>query len=329
MNSSTHSTAIFNQHLRKLPSLLIRNAVLCICCFLLFLSSTVQADNSEKNIAIVYLQDKGFSQLLIEHLEKDLNEKKFNVIKIPVQHALNIQLQEQDLIIALGSKVTKILLESAINKPTLSLLVPKDFSDVLEKSHPDVTHWSRLLIDQPIKRHFALISAILGPHHKTGLLLGPRAQQSESLFEQAAAESEQSLTTLYIDQRDQLTLALKSLSKEADVLLALPDPRIYNKSTTRSILLSSYRYKLPIIGFSKAYVKAGAIAAIYSKPEQISTQAANISDQFFDKNYFEKKVYYPTYFSVSLNHKVARSMNIRLPESSVIIEQMKKSEKKP
>jgi len=329
LNSSTHSTAIFNQHLQKPPSLLNRIAVLCICCFLLLLSSAAQADNSEKNIAIVYLQDKGFSQLLIKHLQKDLNEKKFNVIKIPIQHALNTQLQEQDFIIALGSKVTKTLLESGINKPTLSLLIPKYFSDALEKSHLDVTHWSRLLIDQPIKRHFYLISAILGPHHKTGLLLGPNAQQSESLFEQAATESEQSLTTIYIEQRDQLTLALKSLSKEADVLLALPDPSIYNKSTTRSILLSSYRYKLPIIGFSKAYVKAGAIAAIYSTPEQISAQAVNICDQFFDKNYFQKKIYYPDDFSVSLNHKVARSMNIRFPESSVIVEQIKKSEKNP
>lgn len=288
------------------------------------------ASPTVKKITIAFQQTNKFSQQLIDHLVKDMHEKGYDVQQIQLQSPLNsAQFQQQHLIIALGSKVTKTLLESSINKPTLSLLIPKDFSDALEKNHPNATHWSRLLIDQPINRHFDLISAILGPHHKTGLLLGPYTQQSESLFEKAATESKQSLATYYINQTDQLSSALKSLSKEADILLALPDPGIYNKSTTRSILLSSYRYKLPIIGFSKAYVKAGAIAAIYSEPEQISTQTINISDQFFDKNNFEKKVYYPTNFSVSLNHKVARSMNIWLPESSVITEQIKKSEKRP
>ena len=329
MNYSTHSTGTYIHHLQKSPSLLMRTAVLFICCFLLFLPSTLQATNSQKNVAIVYLQDKGFSQKLIKHLEKDIKEKNFNVIKITLQHALNTQLQEQDLIIALGSKVTKAIIESNINKPTLSLLIPKSFSDALEKKYPNTPNLSMLLIDQPINRHFYLISEILGKHHKTGLMLGPYTQQSEELFKQFAVESAQSLITRYIDQTDQLTSTLKVLSKEADVLLALPDPGIYNKRTIRGILLSSYRYKLPIIGFSKAYVKAGAIAAIYSSPEQISIQTANISSHFFNTYKFDEKIYYPSDFSISLNHKVARSMSIRLPESSAIAEQIKKSEKKP
>jgi len=326
---STHSTGIYIQRAQKLASLLIRTVVLCIFPLLLFLSSTVQANNSEKNIAIVYLQDKGFSQQLIKHLEKDIRKKNFNVRKVALQHALNTRLQDQDLIIGLGSKVTKALLESNINKPTLSLLIPKSFSDALEKKYPNTPSLSMLLIDQPINRHFYLISEILGKHHKTGLMLGPYTQPSEKLFKQVAVESGQTLITSYVEQTGQLTSTLKSLSKEADVLLALPDPGIYNKRTIRGILLSSYRYKLPIIGFSKAYVKAGAIAAIYSAPEQISIQATNISSLFFNTNKFDKKIYYPSDFSISLNHKVARSMNIKLPESSAITEQIKNSEKQP
>jgi len=303
--------------------------VLCICYFFLSLSSSVQADTSDKNIAIVYLQDKGFSHDLINLLENDLSEKKFNVRKIPIQHALNTKLQKQDLIIALGSKVTKTLLESNINKPTLSLLIPKIYSEALGKEHPDNTNFSMLLIDQPIRRQFHLISEILGKHHKTGLMLGPHTQRSEALFKKISAEFDQPLITRYIEKPEQLTHAIKTLSKEVDILLALPDPGIYNKKTIRGILLSSYRYKLPIIGFSKAYVKAGAIAAIYSKPEQISTQAINITNQFFNKKYFDKKTYHPTDFSISLNHKVARSMGITLPESSAITEKIKNSEINP
>jgi len=298
------------------------------CLFLLPLIS--HALPTDKKITIAYQQTNKFSQQLIDHLIKDINNNGYNVEKIQLQEPLNTEkFQQQQLIIALGSQATKILLEANIHKPTLSLLIPKDFSDALEKNQPNTSHWSRLVIDHPIKRHFNLISAIFGTHYKTGLLLRPHTQPSELLFKQAAAESKQTLTTYYIDQTAQLTPAIKSLSKEVDVLLALPDPVIYNKRTIRGILLSSYRYKLPIIGFSKAYVKAGAIAAIYSKPEQISKQAVNIIKQFFKENNFHKKIYYPTDFSVSLNHKVAHSMSIRLPESSAITEQIKKSEKTP
>jgi len=303
--------------------------VLCICYFSLSLYSSVQADSLDRNIAIVYLQDKGFSHDLINRLENDLNEKKFNTRKIPIQHALNTKLQEQDFIIALGSKVTKKLLESNINKPTLSLLIPKSYSEALEKEHPENTNLSILLIDQPIKRQFHLISEILGKHHTTGLMLGPHTQHSEALFKKISADFNQPLITRHIEKPEQLTHAIKTLSKEVDILLALPDPGIYNKKTIRSILLSSYRYKLPIIGFSKAYVKAGAIAAVYSKPEQISTQAINITNQFFNKKHFDTKVYHPTDFSISLNHKVARSMGINLPESSSLTEKIKNSETKP
>jgi len=303
--------------------------MLCVLYFSLFLPSTAQANNLEKNIAIVYLQDKGFSHELMTHLEKDISDKNFIVQKIPIQNALNTKLKKQSFVIALGSKVTKALLESDIRKPTLSLLIPKSFAEAIEKEHPESTNLSMLLIEHPIKRHFKLFSALLGEHHKMGLMLGTHTLQSEKLFKQAAAESNQSLITRYIEQPEQLIPALKVLSKETDALLALPDPGIYNKRTIRSILLSSYRYKLPIIGFSKAYVKAGAIAAIYSKPEQISTQATNISNQFFKKNYFDKKTHQPTDFSISLNHKVARSMRIRLPEISAITEKIKTSEMKP
>jgi len=303
--------------------------MLCACYFLLFLPLTTQANNSKKNIAIVYLKDTGFSHELMEHLESDISGNKFNVQKISIKNALNTQLKEQDFVIALGSNVTKALLESDIRKPTLSLLIPKSFAEAIEKEYPDTTNLSMLLIDHPIKRHFRLISEILGKHHKIGLMLGTHTLQSEKLFKQVAAESNQSLITRYIEQPKQLIPALKALSKETDALLALPEPGIYNKRTIRSILLSAYRYKLPIIGFSKAYVKAGAIAAIYSKPEQISTQTTTISNQFFNKNHFDKKIHQPTDFSISLNHKVARSMSMRLPEISAITEKIKKSEIKP
>lgn len=329
MICSSYKTLIYIKRLGKLRAFLKYTTAQFLLCLFLYPAIT-QASSENKKITIAYQQTNKFSQQLINHLVKDMNSNGYDVKKVQLQKPLNpTQFKQQHLIIALGSQTSKTLLEANINKPILSLLIPKYFSDALEKTQANTSHWSRLLIDHPIKRHFYLISEILGDNYKTGLLLGPITQASEQLFMQAAADSKHSLITKHIEQTDQLSSAIKSLGKEADILLALPDPGIYNKSTTRGILLSSYRYKLPIIGFSKAYVKAGAIAAIYSKPEQISTQAINISNRFFKEKKFDKNIYYPTDFSVSLNHKVAHSMSIKLPETSSITEQIKRSEKRP
>ena len=128
-----------------------------------------------------------------------------------------------------------------------------------------------------------------------------------------------------IENSDQLTASLKALNHSVDVLLTLPDPIVYNKNTIRGFLLLAYRNKLPIIGFSKAYVKAGAIAAIYSKPEQISKQVLSIVDGFLSNNAFEHNNYYPDDFSIALNKNIARSLGIKLASEKSIIKQIKKA----
>ena len=295
-----------------------------------FTSAYAYAAPEQQSITIVYQHTRGFSQQLISHLENDL--KHNNIIVRTIQLSdfkKSLDPQETNLILAIGSQTTKTLLDNNTTSPILSLLIPKSFSDALEKTHPDTTNWSCLLIDQPINRHFQLISEIFGAEYKAGILLGPLTQSSEGKFSSAANATGNKISTRYIESPEQLSPALKSLSKETNVLLASPDQSIYNRSTTRGILLDSYRYKLPIIGFSKAYVKAGAIAAIYSKPEQISFQATQLSKRFLLNHTLDNKKYYPDDFSVSLNHKVARSMGIRLPEISTLTKQIKRSEQQP
>jgi len=108
----------------------------------------------------------------------------------------------------------------------------------------------------------------------------------------------------------------------------LPDPVIYNKNTIRGILLSTYRKKLPIIGFSRAYVKAGAIAAVYSKPEQISKQTASIADTFLRTGSFKQNSYQPADFSIAINKKLAKSLGIKIKSEADIINQIIKAERK-
>lgn len=298
--------------------------------FILLAANCIHAKAADKNILIIYQKSQGFSQQLIDQLQLNLPKQGYQVSKMILPpHQLDIlDIKKYSLLIAVGTQTTKRLLETNITTPILSALIPRHISTSLQNRFPHKKNWSRVLIDQPLDRQFHLITALLGSNKTSGILLGPYTKDLTSTLQKTSIKTSQQITIEEIENTDELTSSLKAISNKSNVLLTLPDPIIYNKSTIRGILLLAYRNKLPIIGFSQAYVKAGAIAAVYSKPEQISKQISNISDLFFINKIFSQKEYYPDEFSIALNKKIARSLGIKLATNESITQQIKKAEEK-
>jgi len=305
------------------------SATLSIILGLLLLAPplNLQAAPTENKILIVHQKAHGFSQNLIEQLQQAFSINGYQTGKMIIEsERLDLlKLKDQQLIISIGSQATKTLLEANIKTPILSVLIPRHISKSLQAAHPEKKNWSSLLIDQPIERQFHLITSILGPNKNTGILLGPYTKDLNKKINKASVNTSHNINIEIIENSDQLTTSLKALNHSVDVLLTLPDPIVYNKNTIRGFLLLAYRNKQPIIGFSKAYVKAGAIAAIYSKPEQISKQILDIAKNFFTNGTFKHKNHYPEEFSVALNKNIARSLGIKLESEKIIIKQIKKA----
>ena len=95
----------------------------------------------------------------------------------------------------------------------------------------------------------------------------------------------------------------------ADVLLAMPDSGVYNTDTIRNILLSTYRHKQGVIGFSADMVKAGALATTYSDIEDIDAQVAEMALAFATSGDLPPPQF-PRYFSTIINDGVARSLDL-------------------
>lgn len=318
------------------PSLLygVYSATAAVVRFGLFvlagcaLASIAVADTGSQRVLILHQQATGFTQQLIAQLQHDLSLQN-----IPVDRALHNhqgpqaeRLHDYQLIIAVGSRTSKALLDSNNNTAMLSLLMPENLALGFTQLYPEKKQWHSLLIDQPIERHFHLISALLGKQTNTGLILGELSEIQQVDYQKAAKNTGHLLQIENIQQTEQLADTIKSLSQRSDVLLMSADPDLYNKNTIRSILLSSYRHRLPVIGFSKSLTHAGAIAAIYSEPEQISQQAVKIARQIL-RGEATEKYYSPDDFSVSLNFQVARSLGYRFGNEDTIVQLIKTYEK--
>jgi ABC-type uncharacterized transport system substrate-binding protein len=112
-----------------------------------------------------------------------------------------------------------------------------------------------------------------------------------------------------------LTDTVKLALNDSDVLLALPDKNVYNSRSVKNILLTSYRNRKPVIGFSNSFVNAGALAAIYSNADQIADTANNLIDKYYKQNkMFTQKINFPENFDISTNQQVFRALNLPTPD---------------
>jgi ABC-type uncharacterized transport system substrate-binding protein len=120
---------------------------------------------------------------------------------------------------------------------------------------------------------------------------------------------------------------IEDLIKDNKALLAVYDSVALNPNISKWLLYLAYQHRVPVIGFSRAYVDAGALAAVYSTPEQIGRQAAEIVYDYIEGNSGSLPLQiYPKYFSLGLNRSVARSIGLSLPDEDLLLQQLIQAE---
>jgi ABC-type uncharacterized transport system substrate-binding protein len=115
-----------------------------------------------------------------------------------------------------------------------------------------------------------------------------------------SAESGFILHAQGVDQQHPLAGALSDPPEESEVLFVLPDTSVYSSDTIRNTLLGTYRKRVPMIGLSQSYVRAGALCAVYSTLQQIAQQAADVIEQLAASGKLPASQY-PREFEVTVN----------------------------
>ena len=214
------------------------------------------------------------------------------------------------LTIAVGVGALRGMAEGGVKAPLLATLVPRAaYLRLAERAAPGLRPHSAVWLDQPVARQFKLLQAALPARRHIGVLLGPESRLLEPELLQAAADRNLEVVHAHIDGVEQLPAALQKTLDVADVLLALPDPLIYNGATIQNILTASYRRRVPLVGFSPAYIRAGALLALYSTPAQVGTQVGEIMRAVLAGRPLPPPQG-PREFSVGVNAEVARSLEL-------------------
>jgi hypothetical protein len=198
--------------------------------------------------------------------------------------------------------------------PLLAILVPQlAFERIADQKRLRAGSLSAVFLDQPPARRLELIRLALPAVRTVGILVGGESQGQVSSLEKAANGWGMQLEVSPVRQGG-LFPALQSLLLKADVLLALPDPGVFNGQTAAGILTATYRRQVPLVGFSPAYVKAGALLALYSTPAQVGARGGELLGQALSGKSLPPPQW-PDKFSISINRDVAHSLGFVLDDA--------------
>lgn len=217
------------------------------------------------------------------------------------------------LYMALGTEACMVLARTERKAPVLCTLLPRaSFERVLRESgRRSGTQLSALYLNQPVGRKLDLVKLALPNAHRIGVLLGAESQQQEAVLRTAASVRNLKVVSVAIKPDEPLFNGLKKVIDEADLLLALADPQVYNSASIQNILLTSFRAQVPMMAFSPAYVRAGALLAVYSTPEQIGRQAGAMARAVLNGQPLGAPQF-PLLFEIGVNEHVARSLGLKL-----------------
>lgn len=277
-------------------------------------------------VTIVLSAPTLMNQEFVENFKAELTAKKNINLKVKV-----IDLQEVEklfvadsgeLVIALGVNALQASSKLKTTTPVMGVFTPlPTFNDLLETSKRDLGNFSAIVLDQPYIRQMLLIKTMLPEAKNVGVLLGTTSLQYEELLKEAGEKNGLNVLEEHITEEADLIPKLKKTLEATDALMAIPDPLIYNRETAQPILLTSYRHQKPVFGYSQSYVRAGALAAVYSSAKQIAKQAVEITLRARTSGTLPPPQI-PKYFSIMVNTQVARSLNIPLMDEEVLHKKM-------
>jgi ABC-type uncharacterized transport system substrate-binding protein len=252
-----------------------------------------------------------------------------NVVTVSAEQLGKLQWPDGAAVVTLGTRALGSVLAAGQKSPVIAALIPRSAYEAALGSQPRLQSGRRtttaVFLDQPFARQLNLVKTVVPDRRRVGVLASPAADDMVRRVESAARGRGLLIFKQALAKPEDISYALERLLGESEVLLALPDPIVFNSHTVYNILLSALHARQPVIGYSDAYVRAGAVAAVYSTPQQLGRQAGSIAAGLLGGAALPAPQY-PRAFSVSVNSAVARALGLQVGSPGEIAAALRRME---
>jgi putative tryptophan/tyrosine transport system substrate-binding protein len=280
------------------------------------------------NVAAIVSEENAFHTDLVETLRQVLDEQaaqQFKIWHLTADRVIEkgpeiFKTDFYQIVVTVGARAATLVAGMEVKAPILHTLIPRTIFNNLPKARlgSEASSWaSAIFLEQPLARQLDLVSLLMPGKSRFGVLYGPHSSAQAGELQELAETRGITLIADTPKRIDELGPALRRILPRAQLLMTLRDSTLFNRDTLRSVLLSGYRADRPVIGFSRTQVKAGALAAVFTTPEQAGRQAAESILQLAEENAANfPPPQYPKYWTVQVNRQVARAFGLSIADDS-------------
>ena len=286
---------------------LYRIFLLVIC---LLLSQVVTADGT-----VLFLYDKknNYHKKYVEQGELLIQQShpKVTIIHKGIDETWGGKGKGRTLVITVGSAAAGRAAE--FGRATLNTLLSRRNFEALSGNYRG-PH-SAIYMEQPLERQIQLIKNALPSSRRLMVLLGSESSGVGRRLRSQAHKLDMELQLITVTEDKDIDRLFSGHELSSDTLLLLPDHRVVNKHTIKPLVLGSYRKGIPLVGYSQALVKAGALMAVHSPQVALQEQMVRAALNYL-RNGVLPAPKHCSEFDVSVNYQLARALRLTLPSES-------------
>ncbi len=288
------------------------------------LSAPAYSQQDPLTIAIIQPQDitayyeavDGFLKHLGRHLKPD-----FNTIVYESPQGLYARLEQEkknlinssdiDLILTVRTEATSEVSHKISDIPIV-------FTMVLDPERI-LNYRSNIVgasVNIPSEVQLNMIKEILPSVENVGVIYDPN--RNSNFVEQSTVLAEKlglRIKPFPVKSQKDIPKTLQQLRKEAEVLWGIVDNTVYTSQTAKYIIEYTQKERLPFIGISTSWVKAGALWALMFDNEDIGRQSADLARRLLSGTpVSDLQTTTPERIHLAINLRTADIIGIEIPK---------------
>ena len=218
-----------------------------------------------------------------------------------------------ELIFALGSEA---LLQARARNPDIPIVAGM----ILQKEDiENLPHTTGVYLEHPAETQLVWMRRILPNARRVGVVYS-RAENPECIASAKGimAQLGFQLVAQEVSNPRELPGALENLANTADVLWGISDDVVLTQQTARQILLFSFRNRIPFVGLSHAWTKAGALYSLDRDYHDLGRQCGELAYRILrGERAGSIAPVAPRKVTYSVNLKTARRMKLDISPSVI------------
>ena len=304
-------------------------------CLLIFSCSYSLADSKVNVLFIASKSSAAYVEVIsgVKHQLETKNPLGYEFITRfhTPELKLKTDLTTADFVVTVGTTAADSVFRIKPTVPIISVLITENaFLVLAEKYYGSAeaafsAQVSTICLDQPVTRSIQLAKLLVPEVSEVGVMLGPASVHRQADLNKYIVDSGLHSQFVAISAKDNPIHKIEPVLRRSDVFIPISDSRLINIATAKWILHLSYRHKVPVIAFSKSYLKAGAFAAIYSSPADVAKDTVDWLSK--SRGLALGGLHKPAYYSLDFNQSVAANLKINLKNEQSYREQFSRGGK--